>query len=621
MNKILIVGHPQSGYREVERLLSACGMATAQPSRREGFLPEQISSTLCKVHSAPALNQVDTDEQIKQIEAGAVWHGMALDLMLGNLDQPIWGWADPQAIYLLNYWRDLDPNITFILVYDRPHSVLTEAPAEDSASLSDQELSQRTNQWAAYNAALLHFYHRNAHRCLLVHSQQVRESASSYLQQVRTRINAPWPESMLQLAASPPPREPQAQLGAQLADSADTRFTEVVADGFDDRVAHLHFRGTTAIGTVSVEDAEQQPVEQTRSEDHTTLAIFIADALLRQQPASQQLYEELQAAANLPFANGVDTVLHAQSALQAWRSLNIERAHLQQQHLLLGQLHHSKAQTQAALAQASQERDHVRDEHARATQRIDALQHQLAQKGALDQENELLRLQLKQETEAPKVDPALVEENELLLTQLHMVQEELERYFLQGQEQAKRVQALQEREDQLQAELATAKSIPQAQTLSAEAAQMIAQLLQAQEAEERRFHNNQDRVPGKRNRHAHTADADHPDAADRVRQHLSYRLGQTMIQRSRSLGGWIGMPFSLARTARDYRRDQAKNATTPQHTFNSPHDKKRAEEIKQHLSYRLGSTLIAHGRSPIGWIKLPFALRREVKAFRQRKKA
>ena len=32
-----------------------------------------------------------------QIDVAPVWQGLAMDLMLGNLDEPLWGWADPQA--------------------------------------------------------------------------------------------------------------------------------------------------------------------------------------------------------------------------------------------------------------------------------------------------------------------------------------------------------------------------------------------------------------------------------------------------------------------------------------------------------------------------------------------
>ena len=29
--------------------------------------------------------------------------------MLGNLEENFWGWSDPNAIYLLDYWKQLDP--------------------------------------------------------------------------------------------------------------------------------------------------------------------------------------------------------------------------------------------------------------------------------------------------------------------------------------------------------------------------------------------------------------------------------------------------------------------------------------------------------------------------------
>ena len=46
MNKILIVGHPTSGYAEVESLLQACGMAAPL-----------LSASLAKAHGVPALLQ------------------------------------------------------------------------------------------------------------------------------------------------------------------------------------------------------------------------------------------------------------------------------------------------------------------------------------------------------------------------------------------------------------------------------------------------------------------------------------------------------------------------------------------------------------------------------------
>jgi hypothetical protein len=86
----------------------------ANQSIREGFTPQQVTRTLCKAYG------VSLDyKNIEQVEVGAVWHSMVLDLMLANIDHSFWGWSDPDTVYLLNFWKSVDPKIVFILVYMR----------------------------------------------------------------------------------------------------------------------------------------------------------------------------------------------------------------------------------------------------------------------------------------------------------------------------------------------------------------------------------------------------------------------------------------------------------------------------------------------------------------------
>ncbi|MEO7100502.1 MAG: hypothetical protein ABI162_14160 [Luteolibacter sp.] len=106
-------------------------------------------------------------------------------------------------------------------------------------------------------------------------------------------------------------------------------------------------------------------------------------------------------------------------------------------------------------------------------------------------------------------------------------------------------------------------------------------------------------------------------AAERVKQQLSYRLGATLVKRSRSLGGWLLMPFSLTAEVFHYRADQKRRGSKkfpPIHTYDDAHE---ADRVRNHLSYRLGSVLVKHGRNPAGWFTMPFALVREWKAFQQ----
>jgi len=628
MNKILIVGHPQSGYEEVESLLSACGMGSAQPSRREGFLPTEISDTLCKAHGASPNHRLGSPDEIQQIEAGAVWHGMALDLMLGNLDQEFWGWADPQAVRLLNYWRDLDPKITFVLLYDRPHSALTQAKADEAVSLSADSLSHRIRSWTAYNAALLHFFHRNPQRCLLVNSQQVRQSASSYLQQLRARIDAPWSERMEQLAMPDAPPAP----GVCSAMDIDASETTEPGVSHNKNLAPAYPAGQRMDNLAPL--LEPAPAEG-------ALMAYLADALLQQHPASLELYEELQAVANLPLA---DDLAVECSPLDAWVDMATQQRRLNEQDRLAGaqqeeidELGHRLQQSAALADQKQQQIERLAEAQGRAEQLAQERQNMLDEQTRLLEtqttaaQQRLAELQHAQQA-LQQAQQESEQENELLLSQLHQVQEELERYYLESQQQAQQLQALQEADklagerqqqiEQLRQQLSAetkraAESTATVDTaLQQENELLLTQLHQVQEELERYYLENQ---------RLKTAPARAPEpalygAGDRIRQQLSYKLGATMIQRSRSLAGWASMPWALLREVHRHRRDRPRRLARklpPIHRYRDAHE---AERHRNHLSYRLGQAMLANARTPFGWVRMPWALHREVREFRRRQR-
>ena len=625
MNKILIVGHPQSGYLEVERLLRACGMASAQPSRREGFAPEQISDTLCRAHRAAPLHTLGQNREVEQIDVAPVWQGLAMDLMLGNIDQPLWGWADPKAVHLLDYWRALDPSLHFILVYDRPHSMITRGGLEEAGTLTRETLRQRLDAWSAYNAALLAFHLRNPERSLLVHSEQVRQSAEDYLQQVRARIDAPWKDRIVGVGVS-----------------------------------------TALLSNTEVEDARPGAQPRLLADDialgSDALSTFVAGSLLKDQLGCLSLYEEMQASASLPLeielAQGEDPAL----GMEAWLSMVAQQETLQNQHNLARQLQASRDQAE----QLAHDRERLIDEERQL--RAAEQQDMTRQLTALQQE--------RAQVEAAQAD--VQQENEMLLSQLHQVQEEVERNYLNGQQQAQRIATLQRQEQLAQtrgseldalnkqlkesaanaeqraaqlaalqqqaavaatqlkkqtehrigaltAEMETLKAKPQPPTIDPALAEenelLLSQLHQVQEELERYYLENQrmkaGAAPAAALAHAQPQQPALYGAAARVKQHLSYRLGAQMIAHSHNLRGWFGMPWALMSEVRQFRaaqRNPGAKTQPPLHTYRDAHE---AERVKKHLSYRLGERFIAHSRSPIGWLRLPFALRNEVKQFRQ----
>lgn len=558
INKIVVVGHPLSGFEDVGSLLNRCGMQAAEPSQREGLSPADIGATLLKAHRVTPLNALQAHGAIHPLQPGPIWQSLALDLLLGNINHDLWGWSDPQAVYLLDYWKSLDPQLAFMLVYDTPEDLIARAFDNPAVPCTPETLQVAVDNWQAYNEALLHFYHRNPQRCMLVHAAQVRESAADYLQQVQTRIGAP-----------------------------------------------LGIEG----------ESEPAPATPATPDTQNALRRYLAQHIVDAQPQALTLYEELQAVASLPKSAPNTIAQQPAAASQALEALQSLLEQQQQQHT--------------------------------STQRIQAAQTRIQ---TLEQEQTQLRenLHASQNGQAESL-----QEIDLLLGQLHQVQEELEKLHLEGQDRHRQLVALTQAQTeaektivkveaekakaraeaeannaaakaaaaQLIAEQEKAKSLTEQLAARAPAAQsnelqqendlLLAQLHQVQEELERYYLENQ-RLKAKPTLPSAPSKPTPPPApygaAERVKRQLSYRLGSKMIERSRSLGGWLGMPFALVGVARQYKRELPQRQAAKQIPIEKYRDAYEAERVKHHLSYRLGAALIKHGKNPLRWPALPFAL-------------
>ncbi|KGH30598.1 hypothetical protein [Comamonas testosteroni] len=602
MNKIIVVGHPQSGFDEVEELLLDSGMAEANPSRREGFMPAQISETLVKVHGGVPVQQVCVADQLAQIEVAPVWQGLALDLMLANMEQPLWGWADAQAVYLLDYWKSQDPQMVFVLVFDEPQSVFTRQALEH-ADASPQEQEARINGWIAYNSALLNFHLRHPERSLLVHAAQVQTSAQSYLQQLSLHVDA------------------------QLCLPSEAVQSEV--EGQNQELSNDEIQiSTGAVG------------KPKQALDGNALAQWLAEQLLEDYPQAIDLYEQLQAAASLPQRSQAQTgrqlltsSVQANRRYQAWSSFVAQQAAMQ-----------AHAQRLLQLGKAL-------DEQAQQTLERERQFEQLNQAGVAAQQRvwEQERLLAGKATELQ----ASGREKQLLLEQLHRVQEELESRYLQAKQQEKalvefskvkidlqsaqervktlqsyqlqnselkaglkaahdKAMQLQQSEEQLKKQLQTAGARTSVAELEKENELLLTQLHKVQEELERHYLENC-RLKAELKPQPRALFG----AADRVKQQLSYRLGATMIRQSRSIGGWLSMPFALRAEAKRYAQDKVASKSLQLPPITQYRDAHEAELIKQHLSYRLGACLVANTKTLGGRMSLPWSLYTEVKAFRK----
>jgi hypothetical protein len=775
VNKILVVGHPLSGYESVAGVLGAGGMGPALSSKREGMLPAEISAALLKTHQSGVAASRARGIEYKQLSISPVWNTLALDLMLGNIDQPLWHWADAQAVSLLDFWKSVDSQLAFVLVYDAPQEFLMHA-FDETETASAEEFNAKLSDWIAYNKTLLRFFHRNPGRTLLVHSRQAGKHAGGALLKacgekglapLRTQKDASLDVTREETVTKSEPSDtpPENALRRYLATEVLSEHPDAmrlyeelqsVADlPFDD----YEFRKTRARDAWSAaakmkseyrqELLESQEWAGLLEEENSTLESELKRALrehVAQVSESELLLEQLnrvrktletsetqsrlqigalsaniaglekvrdeQADENVFLSSQLQKVREGYAQLQAESrqqlgSINENLAILTKERddyaaegeLLLTQLHtvqeeleqlHIQSEKKigdlnkelASMTKARDERiqrlegekkglveqvkranrdreaeagenelllsqlhevqEHLEQLHIQSKRKIGDLNRELAamtkardeQIQRLENEKKGLAEQVKKVNRDREAEAG---ENELLLSQLHAVQEHLEQLHLQSeqkigdlnrelaamtkardakaglaQELKKRFEALQtklestEKErDQLARQTAQMVERSKLEETEQENELLLEQLHHVQEELERYYLENKNlkqKIPAAKPRPY--------GAAERVKQQLSYRLGATMIDRSRSFSGWVTMPTALMRETRQFRREfaeRSKEKLPPLHHYTDAHE---AERVKNHLSYRLGKAMVENGRTPIGWVKLPWALRK-----------
>ncbi len=116
-------------------------------------------------------------------------------------------------------------------------------------------------------------------------------------------------------------------------------------------------------------------------------------------------------------------------------------------------------------------------------------------------------------------------------------------------------------------------------------------------------------------------------AKSRIQNQLSYKLGQAMIVNSKSLLGYIRMPFVLSYIYDKHKQEQKiyqekikKDPSLKLPPLESYPDYKEALKEKECLTYKLGEALIKVNKTWYkgGYVKLIFEIRKLKKEFKKK---
>ena len=92
-----------------------------------------------------------------------------------------------------------------------------------------------------------------------------------------------------------------------------------------------------------------------------------------------------------------------------------------------------------------------------------------------------------------------------------------------------------------------------------------------------------------------------------------------MVTNSKTFTGLLKIPVSIWRAHRDY-KSYAKETHGKLPKIFEYADYAEAEKVKKHLSYRIGLVLVSHAKKPTKWLNLPIALYQEISSFRHQNK-
>jgi len=536
MNKVIITGHRQAGCRELEEILLGYGMGRPFPSLMQGLLPMEISEAM--LHGSARQQREHVSERAcRALAPGPIWKELLIDLLVANTEQLWWGWADPEFPPLLDYWRDMDPQTLFVLVYDEPHNVFKDVRdvGESTEVEFDAILNEKLDEWAACNRELLAFRRRNPERAILVSSTQARQSESAFANVVRHRLGL---DQSLSLEIV----DEECVLPDITSKNQDSGKQDLLEAAWNSWLAASGQRAGAQVDLLFPESVER---------------LAITEYLAKKQPYLD-LYQELQAASDMPVRT--ERLI---PVVDAWKAIKTQRQCIvstlrdaTHRYLALSARHHD----------ASKENESLRNQL-----------HQLR----VDLDSQYLR-----DLETIKKADDKIAKGEKDMIRLQGVNKELETLNRRSMEKHRKSE---EQNEEYKSEIEKLKNILQ-----------MHGIMTGKES-------------GARTVWPPTG------AARIIKQELAYRLGAIIVSRSKSPIGLWGIPMAILRETRRSQQDRRLKHEVHLQSLRQYRDWDDACRIQGQLSYRLGKTLMEKSRSPIGWLTLPFALMQEVRAFRKRR--
>ena len=428
---------------------------------------------------------------------GKMADNIMTDFLLANLDTENWGWEAARNLFSLDYWQQIDPNVGFIFIFDNPTHLLTTIK---SNLLTVEFVDNAMEEWVQYHQLMLSLIEKYEDNVILIEGAYAIENISKL-------------------------KEPVKRIAST-----------------------LHLKSNWQVA--SIVNSQSGDLEHNSDEYANVTTDHISNEILRKYPEAIKIFNLLLSKASIKSSEPIyktkqtdlNSLLSAMKYLKRNKNKNFE--------LLEDQNKFLKEKLEAT-----------------DLEKKDIVKQSLVEQKLINQyKTELDNLQEMEKSKSPIEKSITIEslkkENDMLLEQLHYTQEELEKYYLKSQ--CRSSTSLGE------------KNLNQQQSKTAV----------------------------------------YYGAAERVKQDLPYRLGATMINHSKSVKGLADLPSSLVKEYKGFKKSNSNKQPLPK--MEEYYDIDEAERVKNHLSYKLGKILVEGMTSPKALVQLPFRMSKETIKFKKK---
>lgn len=184
MNGICVTGSTQKVLDKCSKILMSVGAKMAAATRGADRV------TVKKWHESVLLRNSPDQEQLSYpILVGKMWEHQAFEILLTNYDQPVWHWAEEGSALLLNFWKGIDHNLLFLLVYTSPQDFLKELIFQKNYNNKQLDLALR--KWVDQTNSLIEFKIKNVDSSIFLSDISIFSDSKSFITLLKSKWDLP----------------------------------------------------------------------------------------------------------------------------------------------------------------------------------------------------------------------------------------------------------------------------------------------------------------------------------------------------------------------------------------------------------------------------------------------